>query len=192
MWKRILLLVLAPIVGGAAGLGLAFLLESGWLVQGWQPVASPPEPPARLRALSGENLWIEAASGQLYHNVAADTCASDCWTPVPDITLPELDDEIRLVRPQPCVTPPPSLGTVETLGECQVTQWVDFNTVYARGRNGSLRVWRFTSGGEWVGLTYILLIGLCAVVLFVLVLAVILLAALATRLRRRTGSEGSG
>jgi hypothetical protein len=185
MLKRIVLLLLAPLVGSAVGFGLAFLLESGWLRQGWQPVAPSPEPAARLHALSGPNLWIEAASGQLYHNVAADTCATDCWTPVSEVTLPELDQDIRQVRPDTCVTPPPLWGAAETLAECQVGQWVDGNTAYARRRDGSLRVWRFTSGGEWVGLTYLLLIVLGAVTLFVLVLAAIAIVALVNWLRRR-------
>jgi hypothetical protein len=143
MLKRIVLLLLAPVVGGAAGFGLAFLLESGWLRQGWEPVASPLEPAARLRALSGGHLWIESSSGQLYHNVAADTCEADCWSPVAEVVLPELDEDIRQVRPEACVTPPPLWGAVETVAECQVGQWVDGNTVYARRRDGSLWAWRW-------------------------------------------------
>jgi hypothetical protein len=185
MLKRTLLLLLAPMAGAAAGLGLAFLLESGWF-HGWKLVAQPPEPVAGLYALSGENLWIEAASGQLYHNGAADTCASDCWAPVSEVILPELDEDIRLVRPHACVTPPPLLASAETMAECQVGQWVDGNTVYARRRNGKLQVWRYWSGGEYVGLTYLLLPVVCAVTLFVLVLAVIVLLALANGLRRRS------
>jgi hypothetical protein len=191
MVKRIVLLLLALLVGGAAGLGLAFLLESGWLAQGWQPVAPPPEPVARLRALSGPHLWIEAASGQLYHSAAADTCASDCWTPVSEVILPDLDDDIRLVRPNACVTPPPLLGAAETLSECQVGQWVDGNTIYARRQNGSLHVWRYWSGGEYAGLVYLMLPVLCAVTLFVLGLAVIVVVALVSWLRRRSRPAGA-
>jgi hypothetical protein len=186
--KRLLLLLLAPLVGAVAGFGLAYVFENGWL-WGWQPVAPPPEAATALHALSGPNLWVEAASGQLYHNAAADTCATGCWAPVADVVKPPLDDDTREVRPTTCVRPPPLLfGAEQTLAECRVEQWVDFNTVYALRGDGSLRVWRFTSGGEWVGLTFILLPLLGAAAFFLLALALVVVLAIAAWLRRRSAA----
>lgn len=184
MLKRILLLLLAPIVGCVAGFGLAFLFESGWFY-GWRPVATPPEPAAAIHAISGTEVWIETASGQLYHNAAAQACAADCWEAVAAVVTPPPDPDIRNVLPRTCVTPPPLLGAVQTVAECQVSQWVDFNTAYARRGNGSLMIWRFTSGGEWVGFSYVLLSLFGAVALFILALAAIIVVWLIGDIRRR-------
>ena len=187
---RMGVLVLALIVGGALGFGIAYLFENGWF-WGWEPVAAPPEAVASIRQINRSEVWVEAASGALYYNAEADTCAADCWVSVDSVPeAPEVDSEVRQVIAETCVRPPPLFGSVERKAECQVEQWVDFNTVYARQRNGDLRVWRFTSGGEWVGLTYLFMMVLGAVAVFVIALVVVLTDAIVRWARRRRLSAG--
>jgi hypothetical protein len=189
MWmsvlKRIGLLVLALLVGGVAGFGLVWLLQNGWF-EGYARVAAAPEPVARIRLINQSEVWVEAESGALYHNPAADTCVADCWFPVVELpAAPALDDEVREVFTAPCVAPPPALGAVERMAECQRAMWWDWNTVYARQRSGDLRVWRFTSGGEYSFLLYPLGGIFGAVVLFGLALVIIVIEAVWRALSRR-------
>lgn len=183
--KRIGLVIAATVAGGLLGFGVAFLFENGWF-WGWQRVAPAPERIAGLRLVNRSEVWVEAASGALYYNPAADTCQADCWASVAAVPAePERDTEVLDVFPRPCVRPPPLVGVVERMAECQREQWVDFNTVYARRRNGDLFVWRFTSGGEYGFLMYPLLSLFGAAVLFVIALFGILIDALVRWLRRR-------
>lgn len=184
MIKRLLVLFLAPVVGGAIGLLLAFVLQSGWL-RPWWPVALPPEPPAAIRAVSDQGLWVVSPSGRLYFNSAPDTCLADCWAEVEGVVEPPPNKEVRRVLPHTCVTPPPLLGAVETVGQCQVGVWVDYNIAYARRSNGSLLGWQYWSGGEYGPLVYLLFPLIGAVVFFVLALLLILVLALLSWLRRR-------
>jgi hypothetical protein len=196
MWisvlKRIGLLMLALLVGGVAGFGLAWLFENGWF-EGYARVAAAPEPVARIRMINQSEVWVEAESGALYHNPVADTCVADCWLAVVELpAAPVLDDEVRQVFSEPCVAPPPALGAVERVAECQRAMWWDWNTVYARQRSGDLRVWRFTSGGEFSFLMYPLGVIFGAVGLFSLVLVVILIEAVWRWLARRRAVAGAG
>ena len=182
VWMGVL--VLALIVGGGLGFGLAYFYENGWY-EGWAQAATPPEPVARIRLINRSEVWVEAESGALYHNPLADTCAADCWFAVVELPAPVIDEEVREVFAELCVTPPPLSGSVERVSECQREQWVDYNAVYALQSDGTLRVWRYTSGGEWVALTYLLLIVVGAVGLFVVALVVLILQAVVRGLARR-------
>jgi hypothetical protein len=187
--KRIGIVTVATVAGGLLGFGLAFLFENGWF-WGWQRVAPTPEPVASLRLINRSEVWVGAASGTLYYNGAADTCEANCWASVAAVPAePARDDEVLDVFPRPCVRPPPLLAVVERLAECQREQWVDFNTVYARRRNGDLFVWRFTSGGEYGFLMYPLLSLFGAAVLFVVALMAVLVDALVRWLRRRRAAR---
>ncbi len=183
--KRIGILLLALVVGGGLGYALAFVWENGWF-EGWTRVAAAPEAIASLRAINGSAVWVEAQSGTLYHNAVADVCETGCWVRVPEAPVEFVPDpEINQVFTEACVSPPPLLGAVERKAECQRADWVDFNTVYARRGSGALVVWRFTSGGEWVFVTYMLGIFGGAVSLFVLILVSMLLQGLLRWLSRR-------
>lgn len=177
-------LALACIVGGGLGFGLAYVYENGWFT-GWAQAATAPEPIARIRQINRSEVWGEAESGALYHNPFADTCVADCWFAIVELPAPVIDEEVRDVFAEPCVTPPPLSGSVERLSECQREQWVDYNAVYALQRDGTLRVWRYTSGGEWVALTYLLLIFVGATVVFVIALVVLILQAVVRGLATR-------
>ena len=158
MWisvlKRVGLLVAALIVGAVAGFGLVWLFLNGWF-EGYAPVAAPPEPVARIRLVNDTEVWVEGTSGALYHNPAANTCAVDCWVTVAELpAAPALDEEVREVFAEPCGTPPPALGAVERVGQCQRYMWWDWSVVYARWANGDLRLWRHDTGGEYTFLMF--------------------------------------
>lgn len=185
MVKRILALLLAPIVGGLVGFGLAYLLFSGWL-RGWQPVADPPEKIAHILALNGDDVWVKAVSGTIYNNPHASTCTDNCWTAVqavPSEFPPEMDLSRR--DPQTCMTPPPIWGVVERKGDCKVHMWYDENTIFALRTNGRLTMWNYGSGGEWTGVGFLFLIASGALLFFIITALVILINWLARRLRER-------
>jgi hypothetical protein len=147
--KRLGCLALALLVGSGLGFSLAYVIENGW-TESWQPVAGAPEPVARIRQISREQVWVEGESGALYHNADTVECADGCWTSVTEMPAPPAeDDEVRTVLATTCVRPPPLFGTVERAAECQREQWVDYNAVYARRGNGALMTWQFVSGGEY-------------------------------------------
>ena len=183
--KRIGCLTLALIVGGLLGFSLAYVIENGWL-ESWQRVAVPPEPVAHLRQIDRGELWVEGASGALYHNAAAHECIADCWAPVQALPpAPGPDDEVRQVLATTCVRPPPLFGAVERLAECQVETWVDYNTVVARRGNGDLVMWQFVSGGEYGFLLFPLGVIFGAATFFVVALLVVIADALVRWARRR-------
>ncbi len=143
------------IAGCVLGTTYAWLSTNGWF-QAWSRVAAPPERAVGILAISGPALWVRTQSGAVYHNAFADTCATDCWFAVVEVpaTL-ERDPEVREVRAKTCVTPPPALGAVERVAECQRSFWLDYDTIYIRRSSGALLVWRFTSGGEWGYIDYL-------------------------------------
>ncbi len=188
MVKRLAILLLVTIGGGALGLALAYMALEGWFVA-WRPIARPPERASRILALSGTSVWVQTSSGVIYFNPSWNECQRDCWTVVAEIisdhTLPVGINEIL---PTPCVSPPPFFGALDQKGDCWRGMWQDYNTVYALRRDGSVWVWSFVSGGEWGFVTLVMATCAGAAILFTLVLAVMLIRGVVNRRRRRSQS----
>jgi hypothetical protein len=184
--KRLGCLALALLIGGLLGFSLAYVIENGWL-ESWEPVAATPEPVARLRQVDRDEVWVEGASGALYHNAAAHECTANCWAPVEALPPPPAPDgdELREVLTATCVRPPPLFGAVERLAECQRETWLDYNTVVARRGNGELVMWQFVSGGEYGFLLFPLGVIFGAATFFVVALLVVIVDAVVRWARRR-------
>ncbi len=144
-------LVLAPILGGAIGYLFAFLFFSGWFVA-WQKIAPPPEPAAQILAINSENVWVQGASSAIYMNLSSTACKEDCWDRVdalPDPSQRGMDNQILAVKSQSCKPVPPFIGAGQVISECQTAQWWDLNSAYSLRADGSLYGWHYTSGGEY-------------------------------------------
>ena len=188
MVKRIAILLLATISGGALGLVLVYLSLAGWFVS-WRPIVKPPEPASRILALSGPSVWVQSSTGVIYFNASSIECQRECWTIVEQVQSDHTQPmSIQEILPTSCATPPPLIGAIDQKGDCWRGVWQDYNTVYALKGDGSIWVWSFVSGGEW-GL-FALVFGACggAAALFALVLVVILFSSVLNRRNRRAQS----
>ena len=85
MKKRLIALVIAPIVGAVLGYLLADAMNNGWFSSGWQRIESPPINVNRLIAVSKGSLWVESDSGTFYYNENPALCQSECWREVSEI-----------------------------------------------------------------------------------------------------------
>lgn len=189
MAKRIIILFLATIGGGALGLALVYLVLIGWFVA-WRPVDRPPEVASRILALSWSSVWVQTSTGVIYYNASSYECQRECWTVVAEVSSEHAQPEgINQLLPTTCMQPPPFFGAIDQKGDCWRGVWQNYNTVYALRRDGSLWVWSFASGGEW-GLIA-LVFGACggAAILFVLTLAVILISRVRNQRHRQTQSD---
>ena len=142
---RLVLVLLSPFVGGFLGFILATAAASGWFTA-WQPIENTPEKVARIVALDGASVWVEAASGKIYYNQYSDRCQSDCWVTVavaPTRPVTQLE-----VLSQTCVGPAPLWAVTQILGECKLYPFQEFSTAYALRWDGRLFVWQYESGGE--------------------------------------------
>ena len=188
MAKRIVILVLATVSGGALGLALAYLGLSGYFVA-WRPIGKPPELASRILALSGPSVWVQTSTGVIYFNASSNECQRECWTVVAEVPSDRTQPVgINQILPTPCVSPPPFFGALDQKGDCWRGVWQDYNTVYALRRDGSMWVWSFTSGGEWGFVTLVLATCTGAVALFALALGVMLFSAVWKRRHRRSQS----
>lgn len=188
MCKRIAILLLATIGGGALGLALAYLALTGWFAP-WRPIGKPPELASRILALSGPSVWIQTSTGVIYSYASSNECQRECWTVVAQVpsdrTLPA---GIKEILPTTCMTPPPFFGALDQKGDCWRGVWQDYNTVYSLRPDGSMWVWSFVSGGEWglFALAFATCIGAAA--LFALTLVVFLFSGMLNRRYRRSQS----
>ena len=185
MLKRILVLFLATLGGGLLGILLTVLLLRGWFSP-WNAVATPPEKPTRLLALDGIQLWIKDSAGTIYRNPNSLDCIADCWSIVDAVQLPANQPAPEGGRlSESCLPPPPLTRLQQKIGQCDIGFWQDVNTVYALRTDGSIRVWRFTSGGEWGAVMVIMAAIVGASIFFGIALTVILLKAIVDAARKQ-------
>jgi len=176
MKKRIVALILAPIIGAVLGYFLVYALNNGWLKSRWQMIEKPPGTELHLVALSRDSLWVQSATGILYYNENASVCKSDCWVEVPEIPdLPVLAPGETTVTSGACAPALPLSRIVDRLSECRSTMWVDFDFTFALRADGSIYLWQAELFKEWAFV--LLVIGVCggAILLFLPALAVVLI-----------------
>jgi len=176
MLKHLGILTLFTFIGGLGGIVLAVLFLRGWFSP-WRSVESPPTRAAKLMALDESNLWVSGVDGKIYFNPMTDTCAQTCWALVEKIERQPVPAE-RSYLTKSCLPPPPLMGVVEIISECKVGQWQDQNTDYALRTDGSIRVWRFTSGGEWGAVMIIMAAIVGASLSFAITLAIMFFIAI--------------
>ncbi len=182
MLKRIIWLFLATLTGGLIGIAVTVFYLRGWFSP-WRSVDSPPVGVVKLMALDESNLWVSGDDGKIYFNPAADTCTQACWTVVEEIERRPVPSE-RGALTESCLPPPPLTGMHEKIGECKIGDWQDQNTVYALRTDGSIRVWRFTSGGEWSVVMVMMAAIIGASIFFALSLTIIVFKAIIDSARK--------
>jgi len=151
---RLLAVLLLPIVGGILGCLLSLANVAGWFVP-WQTLPSPPEKVARIAAIDNDSIWIEGVSGVIYYNAASDYCQSNCWAIVAAPPPAQPDTFSRNSRT--CEGPGPLVFVIQSLAECRVYAFQNFNTVYALRVDGRLLAWRYEQYGEGIPAAYLLL-----------------------------------
>ena len=182
MKKRLVALILAPLIGAILGYLLVYALSNGWFKTRWQMIEKPPGEGLHLVALSRDSLWVQSGTGAIYYNENASACTSDCWREVPEIpTLPVVGPDESKVTGAACARSLPLFGVVERISECRSTMWVDYNYTFALRKDGSIYLWQAELYNEWA---FVLLVfGVCggAMLLFIPALAVVLVLAIRDR-----------
>ncbi len=152
---RVMGVLLCISAGGVLGFLLAGVVASGWFTP-WQPVENAPERVARIVALDGWSVWVEAITGKIYYNQLATTCQTSCWVVVPTAPVrPRPYPASLQFKSQPCGSPPPLWGLAQSLGECQLDPFRNYSFAYALRTDGRLFVWSSYSGGEPVDKVFI-------------------------------------
>ena len=182
MARRIIALIISPILGAVLGFFLTEAMHFGWFSYKWQRIEKPPRNVQLLIALSRDSLWIQDSSGIYYYNEASSTCASNCWMEVPKIpSLPILEPYEESVESNSCHPPPPLFGVVSRISECRRQEWVDENYIFALRNDGNIYFWQADIFGEWV--VVLLFSGACfgAITLFFLTLFLVIIKRLKYR-----------
>ena len=186
MKKRIVAVIIVPIIGAILGYLLVTMLMNGWFSAKWQMIEKPPGEGNHLIAMSQDSLWVQNSTGRIYYNEQSSVCTSDCWLEVSEIPLPppiETDD--TTVNSKACAPTPPLMNVTEKLSECWRTMWVDHTYTFALRKDGSIYLWQAELYKEWSFV--LLIIGVCggALVFFIPVLLLVVVISLLDRRSRR-------
>ena len=182
MKKRLIALVVAPIVGAVIGYLLAEAMNNGWFSSKWQRIENPPDKVDRLVAVSKGSLWIESDSGVFYYSENPSSCKSDCWQKVSEIpSLPVVEPYEASVSATACAPSPPLGKVTATMSECRIEMWVDRNATFALRNDGSIYLWKADLYKEWSAVLIILSMIIGAIALFVFTLIVMFINWLLSR-----------
>jgi hypothetical protein len=182
MKKRIVVLILSPILGAFLGYLLVIALNNGWFKTRWQVIEKPPGEGLHLVALSQDSLWVRSDTGAIYYNENASTCASDCWVEVPEIPhITVLGPNETAVTSGACAPALPLSRVVDRLSECRSTLWIDYDFTFALRADGSIYLWQAELYKEWAFV--LLVIGVCggAMLFFLPTLVVVLVLSIRRR-----------
>jgi hypothetical protein len=186
MKKRLLALIIAPIVGAILGYLLADALNNGWFSSKWQRIESPPGDVHRLAAVSKGGLWVQSDSDVLYYNENPSTCKAACWQEVSEIpSLPIVEPYESSVTLTACAPSPPLGGVTTRISECRRELWVDRNSTFALRNDGSLYLWQADLYKESSAVLIILSVCIGAIILFVPTLIIVLINWLLNRKREK-------
>ena len=174
MKKRLIALIIAPILGAVLGYLLTNAMNNEWFSSGWQRIESPPDNVHRLVAVSKGGLWIESESGVLYYNGHPSSCRNECWQEVSDIpSLPIVEPYEASVTDSACVPSPPLSRVTAMISECRVEMSVDRNATFALRNDGSIYLWQAVLSKEWSAALIFLGVCIGAVTLFIPTLVVV-------------------
>jgi phosphate/sulfate permease len=186
MTKRIIALIVAPIIGAVLGYFLADVINNGWLSSRWQKVESPPGNVHRLIAVNKGGIWIESDSGTFYYNENPSSCQHECWREVSEIPdLPIVEPHELSVTDIPCAPLPPLVSVKSKISECRKEAWIDRNSTFALRNDGSIYLWQVNLASEWSAMLMILTVCTGAIALFVLTLIVVLFSWLLDHIRKK-------
>ncbi len=142
-----------------AAMTCAFLLQDGvnkgWFVP-WKSLGRPPEKAIEL-LITGHNLSVVTASGQVYRAVSGPGCEITCWTLLDKPEL-ELAEEPQV----PCGWHPTLLNAIDTRLDCYL--WgpgAVYVTEYAIRSDGTVLFWGHGEGGEGGPLLWNSMAALC-------------------------------
>ena len=186
MKKKIVALIIAPIVGAILGYLLADAGNNGWLSSRWQIIQTPPDRVQQLMAINKDSLWVQVESGALYYNESSSTCNFDCWQEVSEIpSMPIFEPDEFMVKSDSCVPLPPLTKVTATISECHKEIWVDRNYSFVLRSDGTIHLWQADIYKEWAAANLFIGASSGAIVFFIFTLIVMLLLSLVTWLSRR-------
>jgi hypothetical protein len=187
MKKRLIILVLAPVLGAILGFLLAYALNEGWFSSKWQVIEKPPGKVQQLVAVSQGSLWIQDDTGALYYNENPSSCKTGCWQVGSIIpTLPIIGPDEISVTNSPCAPSPPLSRVSARISECRETMWIDQNVTFALRNDGSIYLWQVDLYREWSVVLMIAGVCLGAIMLFFPALIILLISWLSNRLKSNT------
>lgn len=175
MKKRLIALIIAPIVGALLGYLLANALNNGWFSYKWQRIESPPGDVHRLVAVSKGSLWVQSDSGVFYYNENPSKCQAECWQEVSEIpSLPIVEPYEYSVTLTACAPSPPLSRVTTRISECRIEMWIDRNSTFALRNDGSIYLWQADLYTEWSLVLMILGVCIGAIILFIPTLIIVL------------------
>ena len=186
MKKRLIALLIAPIVGAVLGYLLANAMNNGWFSSEWKKIESPPVHVQSLVAVSKGGLWVESDSGTLYYSENPYSCQNECWQEVSDTpSLPIVEPYEASVTATACAPSPPLSRVTAMISECRIEMWVDRNATFALRNDGSIYLWQVDLSKEWSAA--LILLGVCmgAVTLFIPTFIVVFINWLLSRTREK-------
>jgi hypothetical protein len=191
MTKRLIALIIAPVVGAVLGYFLAYVMNNGWLSSKWQRIENPPGNVYRLVTISKGALWVENDSGTFYYNEKPSSCQSQCWQEVSKFpSLPIVEPNELSVTNTPCAPSPPLSRVTAKISECRRETWIDRNSTFALRNDGSIYLWQIDLAREWSSAIVVLNMCVGAIALFILTLIVVLFGWLLDRVREKREKEG--
>ncbi|SRR6266498_1055621 len=186
MAKRLIALIIAPLVGAILGYLLTDPINAGWFSSAWQMIENPPDHAHRLAAVNKGGLWVQTDSGTFYYNEDPSACKTNCWQEVPGIpALPIVEPYELSVTSSPCASIPPLSRVIATVSECRREMWIDRNSTFALRNDGSIYLWQVDLAKEWSALIMILNVCAGAIALFIPTLIVVLLSWLLNRIHEK-------
>ena len=186
MKKRLIALILAPILGAVLGYLLADAMNNGWFSSKWQRIESPPVNVYSLVAVSKGGLWVESDSGVLYYNENPSSCQNECWQEVSDTpSLPIVEPYEASVTATACAPSPPLSRVTATISECRVEMWIDRSVTFALRNDGSIYLWQVDLSKECSAALIILGVCVGAVTLFIPTFIVVFINWLSKRVHEK-------
>ena len=192
MKKRLIALIVAPIVGAVLGYVLADAMNNGWFSSKWQRIEGPPVNIRSLVAVSKGGLWVEGDPGVFYYNENPSSCRNECWQEVSDApSLPIVEPFEASVTATACAPSPPLSRVTATISECRMEMWVDRNVTYALRNDGSIYLWQVDLPKEWSAALIILGVCIGAVTLFIPTFIVVFINWLSNRVHKKQAERMS-
>ncbi len=186
MKRRVLFLLVAPILGAVFGYLFSSAMNYRWFSSNWQLIEKPPMNSVLLVALSADSVWVKGDNGVTYYNKNSSTCTKGCWqlsSGVP--SLPIVEPYESMVTQTGCAPIPPLSNVVDSISECRREMWVDRNYSYSLRKDGNIYLWQADLYKEWSSMVMLSGIFNGAIIFFIPALLIFLFFELLDWLSKR-------